>query len=228
MYETWRELSSLWVDDQAILVGLISRHFSRNDAKAWEGYLVLLTPSIVPTAERQVAVDIQRDTVHLRKLFAAAGELPSVDAVRQTLLPLLPLEQNDALKPRDALDSLPSFLVQHGVDEGATRTAIRAFLDQRPIIEDIHGYLMNEGENPKVKIKSVEMSGFRAFAGSERFDLDGDVVLVVGANGQGKTSLFDAIFLGYSWRNSAAGSAHVSGLFVFAIRRSAGGTQSAR
>ena len=35
--------------------------------------------------------------------------------------------------------------------------------------------------------------GFRAFSGSTRFDLDGDVVLVVGVNGQGKTSLFDAI-----------------------------------
>jgi len=45
-----------------------------------------------------------------------------------------------------------------------------------------------------VKIKSVRTSGFRAFAGSQQFDLHGDVVLVVGANGQGKTSLFDAVF----------------------------------
>ena len=42
-------------------------------------------------------------------------------------------------------------------------------------------------------IKSVDISGFRAFSGSHRFDLDGDVVLVIGVNGQGKTSLFDAI-----------------------------------
>ena len=44
-----------------------------------------------------------------------------------------------------------------------------------------------------MRIKSVEISGFRAFSGSHRFDLDGDIVLVVGVNGQGKTSLFDAI-----------------------------------
>ena len=44
-----------------------------------------------------------------------------------------------------------------------------------------------------MRVKSVEISGFRAFSGNERFDLDADVVLVVGANGQGKTSLFDAI-----------------------------------
>ena len=44
-----------------------------------------------------------------------------------------------------------------------------------------------------MRIASVEISGFRAFSGTERFDLDGDIVLVVGVNGQGKTSLFDAI-----------------------------------
>ena len=45
-----------------------------------------------------------------------------------------------------------------------------------------------------MRIVSVELSGFRAFRDRERFDLNGDVVLVVGANGQGKTSLFDAIY----------------------------------
>ena len=44
-----------------------------------------------------------------------------------------------------------------------------------------------------MKLSSVEISGFRAFGGSARFDLKGDIVLVVGVNGQGKTSLFDAV-----------------------------------
>ena len=44
-----------------------------------------------------------------------------------------------------------------------------------------------------MRIESVEISGFRAFGGTARFDLRGDIVLVVGANGQGKTSLFDAV-----------------------------------
>ena len=44
-----------------------------------------------------------------------------------------------------------------------------------------------------MKVASLEISGFRAFSGNERFDLDGDIVLVVGVNGQGKTSIFDAI-----------------------------------
>ena len=44
-----------------------------------------------------------------------------------------------------------------------------------------------------MRVKSLEISGFRAFSGNERFDLDADIVFVVGANGQGKTSLLDAI-----------------------------------
>ena len=44
-----------------------------------------------------------------------------------------------------------------------------------------------------MRVRSIEISGFRAFSGQVNLNLDGDVVLVVGANGQGKTSLFDAI-----------------------------------
>lgn len=44
-----------------------------------------------------------------------------------------------------------------------------------------------------MRIASVEISGCRAFGGSTLFDLKRDIVLVVGANGQGKTSLFDAV-----------------------------------
>jgi DNA repair exonuclease SbcCD ATPase subunit len=44
-----------------------------------------------------------------------------------------------------------------------------------------------------VRIVSAELSGFRAFAKLEKFDFDADSVIVVGPNGQGKTSLFDGI-----------------------------------
>jgi len=44
-----------------------------------------------------------------------------------------------------------------------------------------------------MRIRSLGISGFRGFSGSEHFDLDAEAVIVVGANGQGKTSLFDAV-----------------------------------
>ena len=144
VYETWADLWSHWADDQATLVRLISQHFSRTDAKAWEGYLVLLTPSFVPADARHNAVGIQRNTVHVRKLFGAGDELQTVDAVRRALLPLLPIGGDSALEPQNVLDNLPTVLARQGVDEDAARVAIAAFREQRSIIAEIHSFI-NKG-----------------------------------------------------------------------------------
>jgi len=44
-----------------------------------------------------------------------------------------------------------------------------------------------------MKIQSIELTGFRGFAQRQFFDLDADAVIIVGANGRGKTSLLDGI-----------------------------------
>ncbi|MGV3520301.1 AAA family ATPase [Luteitalea sp.] len=44
-----------------------------------------------------------------------------------------------------------------------------------------------------MRLVSLEISGFRGFPLSQHFDFDADAVIVVGANGHGKTSLFDAL-----------------------------------
>ncbi|MFY9552332.1 MAG: AAA family ATPase [Thermoanaerobaculia bacterium] len=44
------------------------------------------------------------------------------------------------------------------------------------------------------------MSGFRGFATRQQIDLDADAIVVVGSNGHGKTSLFDAILWALSGR----------------------------
>ncbi len=51
-----------------------------------------------------------------------------------------------------------------------------------------------------MRLLSLEVSGFRGFAGKQTFDLDADAIIVVGANGNGKTSLFDAILWALSGR----------------------------
>ena len=149
VYETWADLSSRWIEDQTSLVDLISKNFSRTEPKAWEGYLVLLTPSVVPATGRMNAIDIQRNTLHVRKLFADGDELRSIDDVRRTLLPLLPLEEHDALETRNVLDTLPLLLASRGIDEGAAKVAIAAFRDQRPIVAEIHAFIMDQrGQQP--------------------------------------------------------------------------------
>lgn len=44
-----------------------------------------------------------------------------------------------------------------------------------------------------MKLKSLEVAGFRGFPQAVSFDLDADAVIVAGVNGSGKTSFFDAV-----------------------------------
>jgi DNA repair exonuclease SbcCD ATPase subunit len=57
-----------------------------------------------------------------------------------------------------------------------------------------------------MRLQSVALSGFRGFAIDQTFDLDADAVVVVGANGTGKTSLFDAVLWAISGRIPRLGS----------------------
>lgn len=57
-----------------------------------------------------------------------------------------------------------------------------------------------------MRLLSLEVAGFRGFATEHVFDLDADAVVVVGANGNGKTSLFDAILWAISGRIQRLGS----------------------
>lgn len=47
-----------------------------------------------------------------------------------------------------------------------------------------------------MRLKSLAVGGFRGFPRNEVLDLDADAVVVAGANGSGKTSMFDAILWG--------------------------------
>lgn len=44
-----------------------------------------------------------------------------------------------------------------------------------------------------MRINSIEIEAFRAFGEQQEFDLDGDVILFVGRNGFGKSTVFDAL-----------------------------------
>jgi RecF/RecN/SMC N terminal domain. len=51
-----------------------------------------------------------------------------------------------------------------------------------------------------MKLQSIDIAGFRGFAGRQRFDLSADATVIVGSNGIGKTSLLDAIMWGLCGR----------------------------
>lgn len=51
-----------------------------------------------------------------------------------------------------------------------------------------------------MRLHSIELDGFRGFASKQVLDLSADAIVVVGANGNGKTSLFDALLWGLTGR----------------------------
>ena len=51
-----------------------------------------------------------------------------------------------------------------------------------------------------MRLLSLEVTGFRGFASKQHFDLSADALIVVGTNGNGKTSIFDAILWAVSGR----------------------------
>lgn len=141
VYDTWHDLQRDWNEAQGFLVELMSAHLSRPEPKAWEGYLVLLCPTPVPTSERSEVANLRYDTNRVRKLVATGDELETLEDVRNALLPLLPLE----VKPPSAsgaglLDRLPDLLREHGVDPQITRVVVDAFTSNDSIIERLHEF----------------------------------------------------------------------------------------
>jgi hypothetical protein len=142
VYETWSELRDRWEDAQGALVKLISSSLDEGEPKAWEGYLVLLTPSITPLDDGIIADDIRRNVRHVRKLVGTGTELAAID-VSAILRPLLKLEPETVLaeERQSMLALLPSRLSHYGIDEQVTKTLVDAFDHQQPLVERLHVHL---------------------------------------------------------------------------------------
>ena len=148
VFETWAALAARWMDAQAALVELIGKYFLRSDAKVWEGYLVLLTPSILPLDAHVEATELRRNTQHVRKLLATGDELHGLADVERALLPLLPLSDSEELaEPRSALELVPDLLEAQGVSREAVEAVIDAFVEQAPVVERLHHQLSPEAES---------------------------------------------------------------------------------
>jgi hypothetical protein len=139
VYETWADLALLWPDAQAQLVELISEYLARPEAKAWEGYVVLLTSAVPPLEARSTITDIRYDTGRVRKLVATGDELQTLDDVKRALLPVLPLEvEAPADTGSGLLDRLPELLAAQGVDQDLTRIVVNAFSENETLLEKLH------------------------------------------------------------------------------------------
>ncbi len=134
-YETWRDLDSGWLDAQEVFVEFISQHINRGEPKAWEGYLVLLTPGI---GAGESAMAIRYDTRRVRKLVASSSDVEALADIERVLLPLLPIKEAVTREWTPALEMLPELLANKGVDEADVRILLAAFLEERPLVEELY------------------------------------------------------------------------------------------
>jgi hypothetical protein len=139
VYESWRQLTEQWHVAQGELVDLISEHLTRPEPKAWEGYLVLLTPGLLPPTERTRINELRYDTNRVRKLVASGDDLATLDGVRLTLLPLLPLEIEQPVAGQSGLlERLPDLLGESDVPADLTRVIVSAFQANDSIVDRLH------------------------------------------------------------------------------------------
>ncbi len=138
VYPTITELLHSWTGLQGALVDVISRHVGRAENKSWDGYLVLLTTNIAPSAD--IEIDrIRHDTTRLRKLVAIGDDLSTAGDVERLLRPLLPLRTAGTLIDQGtALELLPGLLAEQGIDVKTTELIVKSFVAQESLMEALH------------------------------------------------------------------------------------------
>lgn len=138
VFTTVGELLESWADLQGELVEVISRHVGQSESKSWDGYLVLLTSAIAPTADPGIEA-VRSDTSRLRKLVATGEDLVEPNDVERLLRPLLPLQiPQAAVGQSTALDLLPALLADQGITESTTRVLVQSYIEQEPLMEALH------------------------------------------------------------------------------------------
>ena len=141
VYDTWHSLVTGWAEAQSTLVDLMSEYFTRTDAKAWDAYLVLLTPAPLTVEQRRDAQSIRYDTTRARKLLATGDELETLVDVERTLTPLMPLRLHQLTQQASPLEQLSALLSKKGIDENITRALIRAHTEGRSIMDSLYSEL---------------------------------------------------------------------------------------
>src|ERR1017187_2997901 len=139
VHETWQDLLSHWIDAQAALVDLISARVGRSEPKSWEGYLVLLTPSVMEAGSELAAQAIRYDTSRVRKLVASGDELSHLGDIERVLQPVLPIQPAVAPETETSvLDGLAEILARKGTSAEAAKSLIRAFSNQESLMDCLH------------------------------------------------------------------------------------------
>jgi hypothetical protein len=134
VYDTWQELFQRWPDAQSVVVDIVSARLGKSEPKSWDVYLVLLTPAFADTLAARDVNAIRYDTTRVRKLISTGEELRTLDDVKRTILPLLPVSPVSLEPPRDILEQLVDALANRGIDREDVSQVVTAFSKNEPLI----------------------------------------------------------------------------------------------
>lgn len=144
VFDTWEELREAWPLLQDDLVAVISEFMGASDIKAWEGYLVLLTPGAIPAGDAPEVEAIRYDMTRVRKLVAGGEDLTELSDVERILRPLLPIARvDDTTEVKSALDLLPQLLHARGIPKELTLSVVDAYRKQESLLERVHRFRTN-------------------------------------------------------------------------------------
>lgn len=100
-FQSALELIEEWPRVQSALAALITRTIDRNDAKAWDGYLVLLLGRPPVREDLAVLSKIAYDTRRVRKIIVTPDMIGADLDLTEALLPVLPLPALPSLGTHD-------------------------------------------------------------------------------------------------------------------------------
>lgn len=182
------------------------RHTYRERHEEWDKYELSFVICRLSKNEmdNEFFAALETDPVFCRKYVLDVSK--GSDAIGPELfrLPFIPMlhRTTAAQRPRPAVDLLsssgvPISLANKIQKYGAQRLADDILAGR----ENVPKHLIKAGDGARepataraiTQIKSLSMERFRAYRTKQTFDLDASVIVLFGANGVGKTSVFDAI-----------------------------------
>jgi len=141
VFDTWKELSETWIEAQTALIELMSTHIRSWEAKAWDGYLVLLTPALVDSNEAFKPSQIRYNTNRVRKILATGDDLKELSDVESALLPLLPIQSGlNFVEIQSSLELLPTLLSGYGISEEIVKVVVNSYLGGRSLMQEIDNH----------------------------------------------------------------------------------------
>lgn len=145
MFTSVAALREGWLQAQEDLARLTSTSVTALGAKAWDGYLVLLTTQAVPEREVAAVTAIRGNTRRLRKLVLAPGDEAATATaerlgsfLRRELAPLLPLDLPRDGKYQDPVRALPQRLKVAGMTAADIATVLDAYEAGSPMVVALH------------------------------------------------------------------------------------------